>query len=352
MISLPDDYVIVKFYELGYRPYYNKFTNVYQCGCPVCKEGHSLNKKRRCYFIPGNDNIYCHNCGWSSKPLKWIKEVSGCGDNDIIEELRDYTPNVNDLLKNVDDDSKKIITETLPKDSINLSDESQVSFFKNDSTVLATLNLIKSRRLETAVNRPDNLYISLTDYVHKNRLVVPFVNESGQIEFYQSRTVLARDNKLKPKYLGKVGSEKTLFNIDKVTGDYDTVYIFEGPINAFFTKNSVAVAGITERGRSFTTRQQQQLDTTLRFYDTVWILDSQWVDRASLIKSEALLQQGEKVFIWPEKFGKRFKDFNDIAIACKIDEISHDFCKKNTFEGLEGIVRLSKIKQYQTSKRL
>ena len=138
-----------------------------------------------------------------------------------------------------------------------------------------------------------------------------------------------------------------MFNIDKVSNDHENVYIFEGPINAFFTKNSVAVAGITERGKSFTSRQQQQLDGTLKWYQRVWILDSQWVDQASLVKSEALLNQGEQVFIWPEKFGKKFKDFNDIAITCKVDEIKWDFIQKNTFEGLEGIVRLSEIKKYK-----
>jgi len=347
-MKLPEDYVVIKFYELGYRPIYNKFNNVYQCGCPLCREGKSLNKKRRCYYVPKNDNIFCHNCGWSGKPMRWIKEVSNVSDTQIIKELKDYAPDAEDILKQ-DEEVKLINVETLPKDSINLSDESQVNFYKNNDSVRSVQGLIRHRRLNTAVNKPDCLYYSLVDNVHKNRLVVPFVNENKQIEFYQTRTVLSRDNKIKPKYLGKVNAEKTLFNIDKVTGDYDTVYIFEGPINAFFTKNSVAVAGITENGRSFTARQQQQLDTTLRFYDTVWILDSQWVDRASLIKSEALLKQGEKVFIWPEKFGKRFKDFNDIAMACKVDEIKHEFIQKNTFDGLKGIVRLSEIKQYQST---
>lgn len=346
-MKLPEDYTILKFYELGYRPIYNKFNNVYQCACPICREGKSLIKKRRCYYVPGNDNIYCHNCGWSSKPYKWIKEVSGVSDTEIINELKDYVPDVDKI---VQEDVKPVNTETLPRDCINLSDTSQLEYYKNNEVVRAVQGLIRSRRLDTAINRPDNLYVSLSDYVHKNRLVVPFINEHREIEFYQTRTVLSRDNKTKPKYLGKVNSEKTLFNIDKVTGDYDTVYIFEGPINAFFTKNSVAVAGITERGRSFTQRQQQQLDTTLKFYDKVWILDSQWIDKASLIKSEALLQQGESVFIWPEKFGKRFKDFNDIAIACKVDEIGHDFCQKNTFKGLEGIVKLTEIKKYQSTR--
>ena len=345
MISLPEDFVVLKFFELGYYPKYNKFNNVYQCSCPICREGKSLGKKRRCYYIPKNENIFCHNCGWSGKPLKWITEVSGHTSADIIQELKEYVPDITDIVE--EEAPVKVVTDTLPKDCINLSDTAQLDFYKNNDMLRTATQTIKNRRLDTAVNKPDSLYISLVDKVHKNRLVIPFINENKEIEFYQSRTLLDRDNKVKPKYLGRVNAEKTLFNINRVSSDHNTVYIFEGPLNAFFTKNSVAVAGITERGRSFTTRQEQQLNNTLKWYDKVWILDSQWVDQASLVKSEALLKQGERVFIWPEKFGKRFKDFNDIAIACSVDEIKWDFIQKNTFEGLEGIVRLSEIKKYR-----
>ena len=345
MISLPEDFVVLKFFELGYYPKYNKFNNVYQCSCPICREGKSLGKKRRCYYIPKNENIFCHNCGWSGKPLKWITEVSGHTSADVIQELKEYVPDITDIVEQ--ESPVKVVTDTLPKDCINLSDTAQLDFYKNNDMLRTATQTIKNRRLDTAVNKPDSLYISLVDKVHKNRLVIPFINENKEIEFYQSKTLLDRDNKVKPKYLGRVNAEKTLFNIDRVSSDHNTVYIFEGPLNAFFTKNSVAVAGITERGRSFTTRQEQQLNNTLKWHDKVWILDSQWIDQASLVKSEALLKQGERVFIWPEKFGKRFKDFNDIAIACSIDEIKWDFIQKNTFEGLEGIVRLSEIKKYR-----
>ena len=346
MISLPEDFVILKFFELGFYPKYNKFNNVYQCSCPICREGKSLGKKRRCYYIPKNENIFCHNCGWSGKPLRWIKEVSGTTDKDIIKELKDHVRDAKDIIDRDQDTKPDFKVTTLPKDCINLSDELQLDFYNNSNVVTAVRHLIKERRLDTAVNKPSALYVSLTDMVHKNRLVIPFFNESDEIEFYQTRTVLNKDKKVKPKYLGKVNAEKTLFNIDRVSSDHDCVYIFEGPINAFFTKNSVAVAGITERGKSFTQRQEEQLNTTLKWYDKTWILDSQWVDQASLVKSEVLLKQGERVFIWPEKFGRKFKDFNDIAIACKIDEIKWKFIEKNTFDGIEGIVRLSEIKKY------
>ena len=252
MISLPEDFVILKFFELGFYPKYNKFNNVYQCSCPICREGKSLGKKRRCYYIPKNENIFCHNCGWSGKPLRWIKEVSGTTDKDIIKELKDHVPDAEDIVERSEDTKPNFKVTTLPKDSINLSDELQLDFYSNSSVVTAVKHLIKERRLDIAVNKPSALYVSLTDMVHKNRLVIPFFNEHDEIEFYQTRTVLNKDNKVKPKYLGKVNAEKTLFNIDRVSSDHDCVYIFEGPINAFFTKNSIAVAGITERGKSFT----------------------------------------------------------------------------------------------------
>ena len=352
MISLPEDFVILKFFELGFYPKYNKFNNVYQCSCPICREGQSLGKKRRCYYIPKNDNIFCHNCGWSGKPFRWIKEVSGDTDEDVIKELKDHVPDAKDIIARDEDIKPNFEVTTLPKDSINLSDKLQLDFYNNSNIVTAVQHLIKKRRLDTAVNKPDALYVSLTDMVHKNRLVIPFFNEHDVIEFYQTRTVLNKDSKVKPKYLGKVNAEKTLFNIDRVSSNHDSVYIFEGPINAFFTKNSIAVAGITERGKSFTKRQEEQLNTTLKYYDKTWILDSQWIDQASLVKSEVLLKQGERVFIWPEKFGKRFKDFNDIAIACKIDEIKWSFIQKNTFDGIEGIVKLSEIKKYRNQTYL
>ena len=340
---IPSDYVIIKFYELGYYPKRNKFNDTYQCSCPICKEGASLGKKRRCYYIPKNDNIFCHNCGWSSKPAKWICEVSGMSNLELIEDIKNHTHDAIELNEDTPT-NRKFVSETLPQDSINLFDTSQLNFYKGNDTIRICMQLIKQRRLDTAINRPENLYISLKDRVHKNRLIIPFINEKSHIEFYQSRTILSHDKK-KPKYLSKINSEKTLFNINSVKQDSEYVYIFEGPINAFFTRNSVAVAGITEGNQTFTPRQKEQLDTVLRFHKKIWVLDSQWQDTASLKKTEILLHQGEKVFLWPEKFGRRFKDFNDIAIHCNINEVKEDFIIKNTYEGLIGILKLTEVKK-------
>ena len=346
MISLPEEYIVSKFFLYTYSPKHNRYNNTYQGGCPICKEGSSQGRKRRCYYIPKNNNIFCHNCGWSGVPLRWIKEVSGCSTNDIILELKDENFNAQDEIV-IEDDIvfQKKKDETLTRDTITLFDINQLQYHKDNKVVQACSVLITQRRLNSAINKPNSLYVSLVDNVHKNRLIIPFFNENQYIEFYQTRTVLESDKNVRPKYISKIGAEKTLFNIDKITGDYNDVFVFEGPLNAFFTRNSVAVAGITEKGDSmFTVRQQQQADSVLKWLNRIWVLDSQWIDSASLKKTETLLKIGENVFIWPEKYGKKFKDFNDICIKCKIDEISHTFIKENTFEGIKGILKLSKIK--------
>jgi hypothetical protein len=345
MINIPEEYTVSKFFQYAHQPKFNRYNQTYQGGCCICKEGGSLGKKRRFYYIPKKDNLFCHNCGWSSKPLKWILEVSGMTFLEIVEELKqdDFTTTCPP-----EDKSSPVIvkSETLPTDCINLFDQSQVSYYGDNSVIQKCINLIKSRKIDIAVNRPKKIFISLNDKVHKNRLVIPFINELNEIEFYQTRGFLDKDIKTRPKYISKINAEKTLFNIDQVSSDFDSVYIFEGPINAFFTRNSIAVAGITDKSsNSFTRRQKAQLENTLRWYNKIWVLDSQWIDTASLNKSEILLKEGNTVFIWPEKYGRQFKDFNDICMEYNINEIKHNFIQKNSFSGIEGILRLSDLKR-------
>ena len=86
MISevIPQDYIIEKFFQYAGYPKYKKITNVYEGGCPLCREGKSWGKKRRLYFVVKENYIYCHNCGWSGSPINWVQEVTGKNYIDII----------------------------------------------------------------------------------------------------------------------------------------------------------------------------------------------------------------------------------------------------------------------------
>ena len=262
---LPEAYIVQKFYQYAGSPKYNRLTKTYQGGCPICREGKSWGKKRRLFYVTKDNFFHCHNCGWHSNPMNWIIEVSSHSYEDIIEESKDYDilpKDVNE--KEINDYVKKIFAQKLPDDSINLYDQTQLQFYNNNPIVHTAVKYIKDRKLDKACNKPKSLYVSLKDKTHKNRLVIPFWDLNNKIIHYQTRTLLKNDEKFKPKYLSKINSDKSVFNIDKVTEVLDKIYIFEGPIDACFTINGVAVAGITENSSSLYTKlQNDQLKTCL-----------------------------------------------------------------------------------------
>lgn len=330
--ELPVDYIISKFFELGYKVSHNRYNNTYNSCCPLCKEGKSWGYKKRCFYIPENDNIYCHNCGESYKPYNWIRKVSGMTD----EELRnDLGNNQTSVEISFDSPIPKTPQPSLPEDCINLFDPLQLEFYKRDHIVQTAIAYLRGRRLLTAVNKPSAFYISLKDHTHKNRLVIPFLDTSGKFIHYQSRKLFEWDEK--PNYLSKFNSVKSIFGVERIDPTLDDVFIFEGPLDACFTRNGVAVAGINEGHHKFTPIQLTQLDE-LALFNKIWVLDNQWIDKASRAKTQVLLEQGECVFIWPEKF-KRFKDFNEVCVYCGLDEIKPEYLKKNSTCGKGAILK-------------
>jgi len=337
-MDIPREYTVLKFFQYGHNTKHNKYNDSYQAGCPVCREGKSLGKKQRCYYIPANDIIYCHNCGWSSKSIKWIKEVGSLTYDEILEEARDFDIDVDKYLKTRENVESRRVVKTLPDDCINLFDPSQVKFYSDNKVIQQALQVIKGRYIDTAVNRPKGIFVSLSDFVHKNRLIIPFYDNSEKIIFYQSRSIM--DDSL-PKYLSKTDGIKSLYGFNNIDPSLEYIFLFEGPINSFFCRNGVAVAGIQEKSTtSFTNVQQSQLQE-LPLYKRIWVLDSQQKDRASRLKSNILADLGENIFVWPRGLGNKYKDFNDIAIDLKINELPTKYIVDNSFRGMGAKIAIS-----------
>lgn len=336
---LPENFVISKFYQYVGSPKYNRGQGTYQGSCPICREGKSWLKKRRCYFLVKENIICCHNCGWYSKPIKWIEKLSGDQYFTILRESKEYTSEF--TVTNRESEIKKVIkVDKLPEDCIDLLDVSQFKFYKDRKIVSLANELIKDRRLDTAINRPKSIYLSLTDRVHSNRLIIPFDDINSNTIFYQSRTILNDDDR--PKYLSKVNSERSLYGIDKIDPNIPYIFILEGPIDAFFVKNGVAVAGINEsKNKIFTNLQFGQLNS-FPLHEKIFVLDNQYKDFAAKQKSKYLLDKGYSVFIWPENL-IGYKDINDICVDRGIDSIDSSTIIENTYTGLKGKMLLSQI---------
>jgi hypothetical protein len=195
MVILPDQYVVEKFCQYGGYPKYNKRANAWMAGCPICREGNSWGKKRRLYYKLDKNYIFCFNCGWKSNSLNYIKHVTGMTFSEIAAESGEYTTdNVVEQLEQ-DKPTRHLETPPLPDDSINLFEKNQVRYWLTTGTpaekkvVSDAVSLLKHRNLYNAINKPKTLWLSLTDYVHKNRITIPFYNTDNKIVFYQTRSI-------------------------------------------------------------------------------------------------------------------------------------------------------------------
>jgi len=339
-VLLNEDYIVSKFYQYAGYVKYNRLAKTYYGGCPTCHEGSSWGKKRRLYYVVKKNLVFCHNCGLSMRPVKWIQTVSGLTYTEIIKEnqVLDITPHVE--VAHVEPTKQKAPDNTLPEDAINLSDKQQIEFYKDNYFVCEALKLLQKRKLDIAVNRPKTFWISLTDKIHKNRLVIPFYDAANKIVHYQTRTVVENKKYKLPKYLSKSGSEKTLFGINAVDERGRYLFITEGPLDACFIKNGIAVAGINEgRGDIFTSKQQEQLGqfSTL---EQIWVLDNQHTDKASYNKTKFLIKNGCTVFIWPKEL-KKFKDLNELCINQNIGCVPEKFIIRHSYSGLKAKILLS-----------
>lgn len=317
-MNLPETYVLGKFYAYAGEPEFRKYDNTYNAGCPVCREGKSWGKKKRLYFYPQTNTFYCFNCSKSWTAISWLKEVCHISSEEIQSEVLQNKTSFDVFKKNNFKNNKKELPD-LPYDSINLFESVQIDFYKKNKNFLEVIKYIESRRLITAINKPPSLYFSLTDFYHKNRLCIPFHDRNKKINFYQTR---ALDNTI-PKYLGKVGYDKTVFGIDRADTNLDYLFIFEGPIDAMFVKNGISVAGL-----NITQKQAQQL-MEFPFHKKIWVLDNPKYDQTAKEKILELINKGSAVFKWP--LDLNYKDFNDMAVDKKIDEIDYNLILSNLY---------------------
>jgi len=309
---IPETYVLNKFYGYAIDPVFRKHDGTYNAGCPVCREGKSLGKKKRLFFYPKTSTFHCFNCSRTWSAYSWIKKVSNISHDEMVSEISSNNCSV-EVGNKVDfSKGKRKAASDLPYDSINLFDQTQQFYYKDNKFFKKAFQYIKDRKLDQAVNKSPNLFISLTDFFHKNRICIPFYGRNKKILFYQTRSV---DN-TEPRYLGKEGFDKTIFGIERIDVNLPYIFIFEGPIDAMFVKNGISTAGLT-----MSELQKNQL-LEFPFHEKIWVLDNPKFDEAAKNKIKQLVENNQKVFKWPD--GMSYKDINEVAIFEDLNEIPYE----------------------------
>lgn len=318
MNQIPTNYLLEKFYTFAGSPTYNKYTKVYNGSCPVCREGKSWLKKKRLFFYPTTNTFFCFNCSKSWNSYTWLYEVTGMSKEEIQAEV--YSGNSSrDITQDISNKPlRKKTQSSLPYDSINIMDLQQRCFYGTDQYFQAAVDYIKERKLDTAINKSPTYYISLKDMMHKNRLCIPYYDTDNKIVFYQTRSLDGSE----PRYLNKIGYDKTVFGIERIDPELDYIFLFEGPMDAMMVRNGVSVAGLT-----LTETQEKQL-SQFPFHQKIWVLDNLKIDNAAKETVAKMILKGEKVFKWPDK---PYKDFNEWAVKENLNEIDYNIIINSTY---------------------
>lgn len=326
MIELSSEYLIEVFYTFCKRPYHKKYQNIFNAECPICKEGKSVGRQRRLFYFPNKNYFYCHNCARSWKPFEWVKEVTQLTVPEILKENKKYllnkTPSTKIVSFQNSTNDNINVQDILPANCVDLTDQTQLEYYKNNKIVKVAYQYCVKRRLFDAVNSCKKLYVCLDDKIHKNRLVIPFFSEENKIISYQTRALF--ENQI-PRYLTKIG-EKPVFNINNITSDIPYVFVFEGPIDSMFVKNGVALAALAA-----THKQIEQLKSLIG-YQLIFVFDNDKNNKQTQKRIEKHIKSGSHVFIWPKEL-EQFKDFNEICCKLNLNEISWNFIVKNSTFG-------------------
>ena len=315
------------------RNFKRKNDNLWNFSCPYCGDSTKDKTKARGYVFQreGKYIFKCHNCGQGASLSNLVKHVNPHLHKEYV--LETFGDRINEK-KRDEPKYKKVDVRKLRKpkwiDQLNgINKISQLKFDHPAKKYVEKRRIPKSqhyklfyapkfyRWVNTLV--PDKFPNIQKD---EPRLVIPFINENEELIGFQGRAF----GKSQPKYITIMLDEDApkIFGLDSVRWNTPVV-IVEGPIDAMFLPNAIAMAG----------------SDSARFSadSVVYCWDNEPRSVENLKRMERAIDDGKSIVIWPDYIEE--KDINDMVMAGRdIDEISA-IISNNTFKGLMAKAKLS-----------
>ena len=299
--------------------------NLYNFRCPVCGDSQKHKNKARGYFygIKSNVNFRCHNCGSSMSFNNFLKQIDPTlqkqyamekfkeghagGRNFVVEEP-----------KLVFEPPKFKPKVDLPKASENPQAKQYLENRKLDSTKFYYTDKFKAWSNSHKYTFDDLTY-------DEPRIIIPLIYQNTLIGF-QGRSL--GPNKV--KYITVMLNEEApkVYGMDQIEKGR-SVYVVEGPFDATFIKNSIALCG-----------SDGDLEY-LKAYDLIYAYDNEPRNKEIVGRIERCIRDNKRVVIWPNTI--REKDINDMVLA------GHDVqsvVESNVYHGLKAKL------QFNTWKRI
>ena len=327
-------YIDVKYIQMV-SPRLTLFTkkkaDLFNFRCPYCGDSQKRKNKARGYlFKIKNDFVYkCHNCGVGRTLSNFLRDQDTLlHDQYIMEKFKDgkFTGK----------------HSTVPKPKFNFKTP---DFVKTDTGLekISDLNIFHEARKyleQRGIKDLDYFYYcpKFKEWTNKQkktfdtlrqdhpRIIIPFKDKEGNLFGYQGRS-LARHATLRYITIMLDEEQPKIFGLDRIDTN-KSIYITEGPFDATFIKNSVAMAGSDIDIRSF------------GWSDYIWIFDNEPRNREIVNKISKVIDRGDKVVIWPNNIQQ--KDINDMSLG------GHDVQKmveSNVYQKLEAKLKFNNWKK-------
>jgi len=314
-----------------------KSDNLYNFRCPFCGDSQTNKLKARGYvFLKEGTYIFkCHNCGQGSSLKNLIKFIDPQMHKEYaLERFGDKKREVRPKVKKKTEFRFQKRPQYMKTPLGKLKKVSQLQF---DHPVKAYIvsrkippkyhsKLFYAPKFYAFVNRmiPDKFPEITKD---EPRLIIPMIDPDGKLLGFQGRAF----GKSTPKYLTiMLDSEAPkIYGLDEID-ESNPVTIVEGPIDAMFLDNAVAMAGADLTGLEYIKK---------RYNDYHFFYDNEPRSKEIVNRIEKLIASGEEVVIFPS--GIKEKDVNDMVLAgIDADEIQA-IISNNTFKGLMAKAKLS-----------
>jgi len=307
-----------------------KKADLYNFRCPYCGDSQKRKNKARGYLfkIKNNFTYKCHNCGVGRSLANFLKDQ----DQHLYEQY---------IMEKFKEGSTGKGTATpSPK-----FDFKEPKFVKRDTGLekISSLNISHPARVyleNRGIKDLDYFYYcpKFKEWTNKQkktfdtlrqdspRIIIPFKDKQGNLFGYQGRSLAP---KAKLRYITIMLDEEQpkIFGQDRVKTN-EPIYIVEGPFDATFLKNSVAMAGSDADIRS------------LGWSDHIWVFDNEPRNREIVARISKVIDRGDKVVIWPKNIQQ--KDINDMHLA------GHDvqtLVQSNVYQGLTATLKFNDWKK-------
>ena len=298
--------------------------DLYNFRCPICGDSQKHKNKARGYFyqVKTNTNYKCHNCGASLSFNNFLKQIDPTLHKQYtMEKFKDGFTGKNFVVEEPKLEFKKPVF----KKKLDLPKASEIPAAKNylEKRKVDSTKFYYASKFKAWVNTQKKTF----DYIKKDesRIIIPMYDTESNLIGFQGRSLIPNS----VKYITCMLNEEApkVYGLDKIDKD-KTIYVVEGPFDATFVENSIAMCG------------SDSSLACLEGSSIVYVYDNEPRNKEIVGRIDKCISRGERVIIWPTII--RDKDINDMVLS------GHDIMsvlKSNTYSGLEAQIKFNNWKK-------